>query len=159
MNTGPTAVFTCKYGRSVHLGSAARFGRTLHCGNQSCKKTADENLDLGGSDPGVCAVSPPKRAHRVAPVQISFCMRRCFVRVSEGRKRNREHFSNRARIFSLTDFPDFLPISINRGALRQAIAQIFLRIPRSHALYRRQHRLISAPRTPRDHRREATRFR
>jgi hypothetical protein len=51
VNTGTHAVFTAKYGRSVHLGSAARFGQTTYCGNWLRKKTADENLDLGGRDP------------------------------------------------------------------------------------------------------------
>jgi hypothetical protein len=72
VNTRTRALFTRKDRLSVHLGSAATFARTMRFGNSLCKKTADENLDLGGSDPGVCASLPPKRAHRVAPAQISF---------------------------------------------------------------------------------------
>ena len=33
VNTGTHAVFTARSRRSVHLGSAARFGRTMHCGH------------------------------------------------------------------------------------------------------------------------------
>jgi hypothetical protein len=131
-------VFTRKVRRSVHLGRVASFTPRAHCGNSLCKKTADENLDLGGSDPGVCAVLPPKRVHGVAPAQIAFCMRQVF-RPRVGREKTKPRYlCIRARIFSLTDFPDFVPISINRGALRQVIPPTFPRIPLSHALYCQQ---------------------
>ena len=45
--------------------------------------TADENLDLGGSDPGVCAVLPPKHAHRVDAVIIYSTCRKPFDMIFE----------------------------------------------------------------------------
>jgi len=49
VNTGILAVFTPKYSHSVHLGRVASLRRRTHCGNQLCRKTADETSIWAGT--------------------------------------------------------------------------------------------------------------
>src|SRR5579859_3276054 len=60
--------------------------------NWTAKRPRTKTSIWAAGDPDVCAVLPPKSAHRVAPAQIFPEFVRCFVRASEGRKRNQKYF-------------------------------------------------------------------